>query len=206
MNDVSKKYTLPPLLYFYMVPAHEPGICRRHGNPHGSDNPWRSGYSDTGVYLDYRQNPNLFSGNKTCVLHPPETLTPVPPSHQEYVQTPAGIPATATTQPSRAIETALSVKKNETGDSSRTFRYILRGRSGSIPVTLDSGVYNNLEALSTVYTCSTYAGDSSPCTQEENLKYFLKYLNEPPRKAGWTTLSARSSPGQRFRMTRRGLP
>lgn len=98
-------------------------------------------------------------------------------------------PATPTSSKTHISPTMISVTatiippNHKTGATSRTFNYILRGKQGSIPIILYAGVYNDQKAQSPLYICSRHYGDSSPCTSEENLQYYLKYMNEPAQKS-----------------------
>jgi len=79
----------------------------------------------------------------------------------------------------------------ETGATTRTFDYVLRGRSGSITTTLYSGIENYLGSISKPATCVRYNGDPSSCTQEETRLYYLKYLDESSQKKTLNELVSR---------------
>ena len=70
----------------------------------------------------------------------------------------------------------------ETGLTSRTFPYVLRGQSGTINLNLYSGVYNEISSEPTLYQCTRYNGDSSPCTSNELQQYYLDYVNKPDQE------------------------
>ncbi|MDP3396402.1 MAG: hypothetical protein Q8S57_07040 [Methanoregula sp.] len=78
---------------------------------------------------------------------------------------------------------AIPTKNLETGLTSKSFPYILRGKSGSIDVNLYSGVYTEILSQPSPVWCTRYNSDSSPCTNEETRQYNLKYLDNPiPKK------------------------
>ena len=64
------------------------------------------------------------------------------------------------------------------GATDRSFSYVLQGESGSVPVTLHTGVYKNQKSLAKLYTCVRYNNDKTPCTQDEARQYYLNYLDE----------------------------
>ncbi len=78
--------------------------------------------------------------------------------------------------------TPIPVKNLETGLTSRTFEYVLRGEYGTINSNLYSGVYNEISSEGTPATCTRYNYDSSPCTTEEIHQSYLKYLDESNQK------------------------
>lgn len=94
---------------------------------------------------------------------------------------PAAIPALAT----RPEDTPLSPASADPapGPVSRTFRYVLRGEPGSIPLPLHDGVYTGQKSLPQVFTCRRTAHDLTPCTPEEERRYYLKYLDEPAQES-----------------------
>lgn len=70
----------------------------------------------------------------------------------------------------------------ETGLSSRTFSYVLRGQSGTINLNLYSGVYSEISSETPPAACIRYNGDTSPCTSDELQQYYLDYINEPDQE------------------------
>ncbi len=78
---------------------------------------------------------------------------------------------------------ATPTKNLETGLISKSFNYVLRGKSGSIDVNLYSGIYNEILAQPSPVWCTRYNSDPTPCTSEETRQYNLKYLDNPiPKK------------------------
>jgi len=81
------------------------------------------------------------------------------------------------------ITTTVTTPQNyEIGGSTRSFNYILHGKSGSISTTLYSGVNTYQISLSRPAACIRYNYDQSPCTHNEILQYYKKYLDEPVQK------------------------
>jgi WD40 repeat protein len=76
----------------------------------------------------------------------------------------------------------LTPKNLETGPTTRSFAYVVRGNSRSIPVSLYSGVFDEISAKPPPVTCTRYNYDSSPCTSEEVRQYYLKFIDEPTQK------------------------
>jgi hypothetical protein len=94
-------------------------------------------------------------------------------------------PEVSVTQTKTTILSTIAIppKNLETGLTSKSFAYILRGKSGSIDVNLYSGVYNEILSQPSPVWCTRYNSDSSPCTSEETRQYNLKYLDNPvPKK------------------------
>ena len=77
---------------------------------------------------------------------------------------------------------AIPTKNLDTGLTSKSFPYLLRGKSGSINVNLYSGVYTEILSQPSPVWCTRYNSDSSPCTSEETRQYNLKYLDNPTPK------------------------
>lgn len=95
----------------------------------------------------------------------------------------SGYSTVQTTQTSSGIVPLPTATENhETGLTSKTFSYVLRGKSGTINLNLYSGVYNEISSEPTLYQCTRYNGDSSPCTSNELQQYYLDYVNKPDQE------------------------
>ena len=70
----------------------------------------------------------------------------------------------------------------ETGATSRSLKYVLRGESGSINMTMDSGVYDELSSRPSPVACQRYGNDNSACNNVEMQQYYLQYLDDPLQK------------------------
>jgi len=91
-------------------------------------------------------------------------------------------PASSASSPSLFDLIPITPKNLETGPTSRSFAYVLRGNSRSIPVNLYSGVFDEISAKPTPAACTRNNHDSSPCTLEEIRQYYLKFIDEPTQK------------------------
>jgi hypothetical protein len=94
-------------------------------------------------------------------------------------------PEVSVTQIKTTISSTITIppKNLETGLTSKSFAYILRGKPGSIDTNLYSGVYNEILSQPSPVWCTRYNSDSSPCTSEDTRQYNLKYLDNPiPKK------------------------
>jgi hypothetical protein len=76
----------------------------------------------------------------------------------------------------------LSTENYETGLTSRSFDYVLRGKTASVNVDLYSGVFSEIASKPTPPACTRYDYDSSPCTSEEIRQYYLKFIDDPDQK------------------------
>jgi len=112
------------------------------------------------------------------------TITPtaIPTAMTEAMQQHA-----VATQILQPVDT-IPVQNYETGGSTDTFNYILRGKTGFISTTLYQGVANQQLSTPIPATCMRYVSDPAPCTQEEIRIYYLKYLNEPYQEKGLNEL------------------
>ena len=118
------------------------------------------------VRLDKAWYPVIMNGTAgTAYLNPP----PAPVVSRAPVTFRPG-----TSMPPPAIPAADPVS----GTADRTFRYVLLGESGSMPMTLHAGVRESQKSLPRLYTCVRYNNDKTPCTQEETRQYYLNYLDE----------------------------
>jgi hypothetical protein len=77
---------------------------------------------------------------------------------------------------------------NDAGLTARTFGYILRGQSGTIPLDLNAGVYTEISSEPAPAACIRYDGDTTPCTGTELRQYYLKYIDEPDQEEYLDTL------------------
>ena len=102
--------------------------------------------------------------------------SPLTPETSTYSITPV-----QTTQ-TRAVTIPLPTKNLETGLTSRSFDYVLRGRTSSINLKLYSGVYSEITSKESPYGCIRHNYDTSPCTSEEIRQYYLKFIDEPNQK------------------------
>ncbi len=91
-------------------------------------------------------------------------------------------PESSASSPSLFDLIPITPKNLETGPTSRSFAYVLRGNRRSIPVNLYSGVFDEISAKPTPAACTRYNHDSSPCTSEEIRQYYLKFIDEPTQK------------------------
>ena len=128
----------------------------------------------------FSENLNLVSKSITTSSDSKQTIQTSPALQPDSHANPAV--TTTTNQPFR-IETTIP-PNYETGATTRTFDYVLRGQKGSISTTLYSGIYTQQKSGSKPATCSRYNYDASPCTQEEIRLYYLKILDEPIQKKG----------------------
>ena len=70
----------------------------------------------------------------------------------------------------------------ETGATSRSLKYVLRGESGSINMKMYSGVYDELSSRPSPVACQRYGNDNSACNNVEMQQYYLQYLDDPLQK------------------------
>ena len=132
-------------------------------------------------------NAAIFSDNVNSVLLSTTNYATNP----QYIQAPPAsqIVTFTTVQTPQPIQTKsiefqipIAPKNYETGLSSRSFAYVLRGKSSTLNVNLYSGVYDEISSAERPSTCTRYNYDTSPCTSEEIRQYYLKYLDEPDQK------------------------
>jgi hypothetical protein len=108
---------------------------------------------------------------------------PTPAQYPSYPTISQYITVTVTeTKPSIISPISIPTKNLETGVTSRSFAYILRGKTGSINTNLYSGVNNEILSRPSPVWCIRYNHDSSSCTSEETRQYLLKYLDDPDQK------------------------
>jgi len=115
-----------------------------------------------GSTTNYASNPQYVSSTSDIVGY-----TTLQTTQESSINFPLPIPTT---------------ENYETGLTSRTFPYVLRGQSGTINLNLYSGVYNEISSEASPSTCIRYNGDTTPCTSEETRQYYLKYIDEVNQK------------------------
>lgn len=132
-------------------------------------------------------NAAIFSDNVNSVLLSTTNYAtspqyvPAPPASQIVTFTTVQTPQPLQTK-SIDFQIPIAPKNYETGLSSRSFAYVLRGKSSTLTVNLYSGVYDEISSAERPSTCTRYNYDTSPCTSEEIRQYYLKYLDEPDQK------------------------
>jgi hypothetical protein len=132
-------------------------------------------------------NAAIFSDNVNSVLRSTTNFAtnpqyvPAPPASQIVTFTTVQTPQPIQTK-SIDFQIPIVPKNYETGLSSRSFAYVLRGKSSTLNVNLYSGVYDEISSAERPSTCTRYNYDTSPCTSEEIRQYYLKYLDEPDQK------------------------
>lgn len=93
------------------------------------------------------------------------------------------------TQPTPRITTVPVTTINyETGLTSRSFTYYLRGKAAPAYADMYSGLSTRFSSKSAPLYCVRYNYDKTPCSDEEKRQYFLKYLDEPDQKKSLDSL------------------
>ena len=89
---------------------------------------------------------------------------------------------TTTIRPVVPVPVTADSLNYETGATSRILKYVLRGESGSIKLSMYSGVQDKILSQPTPVACMRYDYDKSPCNKLELEQYYLKYLDDPIQK------------------------
>jgi hypothetical protein len=131
-------------------------------------------------------NPVIFSQNSSLVMQsasgyltgsPHVTLTT---SVQNIISTPYPTIAMSGQSGSTVVSnptTTSTPKAVKTGLVSKSFPYVLKGKSGSIKLNLYSSTYNEVTAQAAPVYCVRYNYDPAPCTSKERDQYYLNYLD-----------------------------
>jgi len=90
--------------------------------------------------------------------------------------------ARSTASTSVTLPVPIVTKNYETGPITKSFTYVLQGKSNSINVQLFSGIDDEIVSNGEPAACVRYNGDTTPCTSGEENQYYLKYLNDPAQK------------------------
>jgi predicted nucleic acid binding AN1-type Zn finger protein len=129
-------------------------------------------------------NPVTFSQNSSLVLQSasgyltgsPNTITSV----QNIISTPYPTIAVPGQTGSTVVSnpTAVSTQKaTKTGLVSKSFPYVLKGKTGSIKLNLYSSTYREVTKQAAPIYCMRYNYDTTPCTSKELNQYYLNYLD-----------------------------
>jgi hypothetical protein len=95
------------------------------------------------------------------------------------------VPSTMSIQPLPITTSNVGVvsQNYETGLISKSYNYVLRGKSDTVSLNLYSGVYDEILSQPSPVWCTRFNSDPTPCTGEETRDYNLKYLDNPiPKK------------------------
>jgi hypothetical protein len=159
-----KKWQIIGIFTFLIIGTILVSGCTQDNNKNCSDN-------FHGTYYD--------PSSKMCEHTPIPTLIPEPiPGSIKNSQNSSN----SAGKPPIISPIATPIKNLETGLISKSFPYILRGKSGNINTNLYSGVNSEILSHPSPVWCTRYNYDSSPCTSEETHQYLLKYLDDSDQK------------------------
>lgn len=121
---------------------------------------------------------------ETLTILPAPTILPIPTISITPTTLPTILPPTILVTPTilpTILPTPTLIKPAtlEHGLLTKSFNYIMRGKSGCITIDLYSGVYDNISIQPTPSACMRRIYDDSPCTTSELQQYYIKYINNP---------------------------
>ncbi|MGD0534370.1 MAG: transglutaminase-like domain-containing protein [Methanoregula sp.] len=131
-------------------------------------------------------NPVIFSQNSSLVLQSASGYLTGSPNTTSItsVQNIIGTPYPTIAVPGQTGSTAVSnptavttPKAAKTGLVSKSFPYVLKGKTGSIKLNLYSSTYSEVTTQAAPVYCIRYNYDTTPCTLKELDQYYLGYLD-----------------------------